>query len=148
MHERTVQKMNVQNAKRRFPSPLLAIDETLYPYRGAIGFKQYKPNKRAKYGLLYHSLCNSSISYTYFTLPYAGKPEEIAGEAAKFYATGTDEYTISIYSQSSTNTTVSKVATYPWIGNSLQSRWQNGDSKIILPSLVPCDTTERISQIN
>ena len=45
------EKMNVQNAKRRFPSPLLAIDETLYPYRGATGFKQYNPNKPAKYGL-------------------------------------------------------------------------------------------------
>ena len=141
-------KMNVQNAKRRFPSPLLAIDETLYPSRGAIGFKQYNPNKRVKYGLLYRSLCDSSTSCTYFTLPYAGKPEEIAGEAAKFYVTGTDEYTTSIYSQSSTNTTVSKVAAYPWIGNSPQSHWQNGNSKIILPSLVPCGTTERISQMN
>ena len=83
-------KMNVQNAKRWFPSSLIAIDET-YPYRGAIGFKQYNPNKPAKYGLLYRSLCDSSTLYTYFTLPYAGKPEEIAGEAAKFYFIGTDE---------------------------------------------------------
>ena len=45
-------KMNVQNAKRRFPLPLRAIDETLCPYRGATGFKQYNPNKLAKYGLL------------------------------------------------------------------------------------------------
>ena len=87
------EKMNVQNVKRRFPSPLLAIDETLYLYCGAIGFKQYNPNKQAKYGLLYCSLCDSATSYTYFTLPYAGKPEEIAGEAAKFYVAGTDEYT-------------------------------------------------------
>ena len=67
--------------------------KTLYSYCGAIGFKQYNPNKLAKYGLLFCSLCDSSTSYTYFTLPYAGKPEEIAGEAAKFYVTGTDEYT-------------------------------------------------------
>ena len=83
--------MNVQNAKRRFPPPLLAIDETLYPYRGAIGFKQYNSNKPAKYGLLYCSLCDLSTSYTYFTLSYAEKPEEIAGEATKFYVSGTDE---------------------------------------------------------
>ena len=87
------EKMNVQNAKRRFPSPLLAIDETLYSYHGAICFKQHNPNKLAKYGLLYGSLCEPSISYTYFTLPCAGKPEEIAGETAKFHVTGTDEYT-------------------------------------------------------
>ena len=87
------EKMYVQNAKRRFSSPLIAIDETLYPYRVAISFKQYNPNKPVKYGLLYCSLSDSLTSYTYFTLPYAGKLEEIAGEAAKFYVTGTDEYT-------------------------------------------------------
>ena len=86
-------KINVLNAKRWFPSLLLAIDETLYPYHVAIGFKQYNSNKPVKYGLLYSSLCDLSTSYTYFTLPYAGKPEEIAGEAAKFYVTGIDEYT-------------------------------------------------------
>ena len=85
--------MNVQNVKYRFPSPLLAIDETLYPYRGAIGFKQYNLNKPANYGLLYHSLCDSSTLYTYFTLPYPGKREEIAAEAANFYLTETAEYT-------------------------------------------------------
>ena len=42
---------------------------------------------------MYHSLCDSLTSYTYFTLSYAGKPEDIAEEAAKFYVTGTDEYT-------------------------------------------------------
>ena len=86
-------KLTVKNAKLRFPSSLLAIDEILYPYRGAIGFKQYNSNKLAKYGLLYHSLCDSSTSCTYFTLPYTGKSKEISGEAAKFNVTGTDEYT-------------------------------------------------------
>ena len=36
--------------------PYLAIDETLYPYRGHINFKQYNQLKPAKYGMLYHSL--------------------------------------------------------------------------------------------
>ena len=75
------------------------------------------------------------------------KPEEISEEAAKFYVTGTDEYTKYLVTEF-TNTTVSKVATYLWIGISPQSRWQNGGSKIILPSLVPCGTTERVSQMN
>ena len=31
--------MNVGKAKCRYPSPILSVDETLYPYRGVIGFK-------------------------------------------------------------------------------------------------------------
>ena len=34
-----LKEMNLQNEKRRFPSSLLAIDEILYPYHGAICFK-------------------------------------------------------------------------------------------------------------
>ena len=45
--------MNERNARMRHPSALLAIDETLFPYHSHIGFKQYNPNKPAKYGLLY-----------------------------------------------------------------------------------------------
>lgn len=87
------EQVNKNNARYRSPSPYLAVDETLYPYRGHIGFRQYNPSKPAKYGLLYRSLCDSSVPYTYFTLPYAGKPEEINGEGSSFYVTGTDEYT-------------------------------------------------------
>ena len=35
-------KVNENKAKARYPNPYLAIDETLYPYRGLISFKQYK----------------------------------------------------------------------------------------------------------
>ena len=87
------EEVNKNNARYRYPSPYCGIDETLHPYRGHIGFKQYNPSKPAKYGLLYRSLCDSSVPYTYFTLPYAGKPEDINGEASKFYISGTDEYT-------------------------------------------------------
>ena len=85
--------MNSRNASMRYPSALLALDETLYPYRGHIGFKQYNPQKPAKYGLLYRSLCDSTVTYTYLSLAYAGKPEVVGGNGAKFYITGTDEYT-------------------------------------------------------
>ena len=77
----------------RCPSALLAVDETLYPYRGHIGFKQYNPQKPAKYGLLYRSLCDSTATYTYFSLAYTGKPEVVGGNGAKFYITSTDECT-------------------------------------------------------
>ena len=55
---------------------MLVIDETLYPYCGHIGFKQYISNKPAKYSLLCWGLCDSSLPYTYYSLPYAGKPKE------------------------------------------------------------------------
>ena len=74
----------------RHPSEHTAIDETLYPYRGRIGFKQYNPKKPAKYGILFRSLCDSSVQYTYLSLPYAGKPEEGTN---RYYITGTDNYT-------------------------------------------------------
>ena len=53
--------MNERNARMRHSSPLLAIDETLYPYHGHNGFKQYNPNKPANYGFFHQSLCDSSI---------------------------------------------------------------------------------------
>ena len=86
------EKVNENNAKWRYPSPYLAIDESLYPYRGQIGFKQYNPLKPAKYGLLYQSLCDSSVQYTYYSLPYAGKPDDLTRDAGKYYITGTDQY--------------------------------------------------------
>ena len=85
--------MNVGYAKCRYPSPMLSVDETLYLYRGAIGFKQYNSDKPGKYGLLFRSVCDSTITYTYYTLPYAGKSDVAEGDAAKYYVTGTDACT-------------------------------------------------------
>ena len=50
-------------------------------------------SKPAKYGLLYRSLCDAVVPFTYYTLSYAGKPSETNNEASKYYITGTDEYT-------------------------------------------------------
>ena len=83
-------KFNGNSAEARYPRPYLAIDETLY--RRHINFKEYNPSKPVKYGMLYRSLCDSSVQYTYFTLPYAGKPEDLNNKASKFYITVTDEY--------------------------------------------------------
>ena len=51
------------------------------------------PKKPARYRLLYRSLCDAVVTYTYYTLPYAGKPSEINNETSKYYIAGTDEYT-------------------------------------------------------
>ena len=77
----------------RRPPPYLALDETIYPYRGSIGSKQYNPSKPAKYALLYRSLYDAVVPYTYYTRPYAGKPSKTNNEASKYYISGTDEYT-------------------------------------------------------
>ena len=73
------------------PSEYLSIDKTLYPYRGKTIIRQYNPNKPAKYGILYRSISDSHVPYTYYTLQYAGKPDEITDDSE--YVTGTDNYT-------------------------------------------------------
>ena len=82
-----------QNVSMRYPSPFLAVDETLYPYRGHTGIKKYNPSKPAKYGLLNRSLCNTVVLYTYFTHPYAGKLSQINEESSKYYVKETDDCT-------------------------------------------------------
>lgn len=53
--------------------------------------KQYNPNKPAKYGMLFRSISDARLPYTYNTLPYAGKPNVITQQSE--YVTGTDNYT-------------------------------------------------------
>ena len=86
---------NKNISKFCYPLSYLAVDETLYPYRGRIGFKQYNPSKPCKYEFLYRSLCDATVPYTYFFLPYAGKLEVFNNEnpATSYYVTENDEYT-------------------------------------------------------
>ena len=65
--------------KHVIPSEFLSIDETLYPMRNQVSIKQYNPNKPAKYGLLFKSLNDARFPYTYDSLVYAGKPEQVGG---------------------------------------------------------------------
>ena len=69
------------------------IDQTLYPYRGSIGIKQYNPGKPANYELLYCRLCRAVVPYTYYTLPYPRKPSKTNNAVSKYYISGTDEDT-------------------------------------------------------
>ena len=82
---------NESCAQLRTPLEYLAINETSYSYRGKIVICQYNANKPAKYGILYRSISDGHVPYTYYTLPYAGKPEEITDDSE--YVTGTDNYT-------------------------------------------------------
>lgn len=55
------------------PSKFLTIDETLYPIKHQITFKQYNPNKPHTNDLLWKSLNNDPFCYTYKAVPYAAK---------------------------------------------------------------------------
>lgn len=68
------------------PTDYLSLDETLYPCRNKIAFKQYNPNKPAKYGILYKSVNSARFSYTYQTAVYCGRPVKTP---APYYVQGT-----------------------------------------------------------
>ena len=75
--------------KLRKPSPHIVIDEILYSHHGRINFKQYNPSNSTKYGLLFRSLYDLMVQFTYILLPYAGNP---TGMQDKSYVTNTDKY--------------------------------------------------------
>lgn len=55
-------------------SEYFSNDETLYGMRHQIGFREYNPNKPAKYGLNYKSLNDVRFPFTYQVIRYCGKP--------------------------------------------------------------------------
>ena len=70
------------------PEEYLCIDETLYPTRNKISFKQYNPRKPAKYGLLFKSINSVTYAFTHYSIPYCGKPTE---EPSAYYVKGVEE---------------------------------------------------------
>lgn len=54
-------------------SEYITIDEMLESFRGRCSFKQYIPQKPAKYGVKMFALCDSRTFYTYNLEIYAGK---------------------------------------------------------------------------
>ena len=62
--------------------------DTVYNTKGRLAREQIIPNR---YGILYRSISDSRVPYTYYTLPYAGKPEEITDGSD--YVMGIDNYT-------------------------------------------------------
>jgi hypothetical protein len=57
------------------PPVYLAIDETLYPTRARIGFRQYNSSKPARYGLNFKSINSVEVPYTHSIILEAGRPE-------------------------------------------------------------------------
>lgn len=71
------------------PEDYISLDETLYPTRNQVNFKQYNPDKPAKYGILFKSLNCARYPYTHQTHAYSGKPTEAPDQ---FYIQGTANY--------------------------------------------------------
>ena len=67
------ERFNSNLGKYVAPSEYLKIDETLYPMRHQIAFRQYNPSKPHKYGVLLKSMNHERFPYTYKALPYAAK---------------------------------------------------------------------------
>ena len=63
------------------PRKFLFLVETLYSMRHQAAFRQYNPDKPAKYGMLFKSINAAGIPYLYRTVVYAGKP---VGESNKY----------------------------------------------------------------
>ena len=84
---------NKNFGKSLIPEDYLSLDETLYPMRTQIAFKQYNPDKPAKYGLLFKSINCARYPYTYQSHVYCGKPQ---GDPNEHYVSGTFNYIVQL----------------------------------------------------
>jgi hypothetical protein len=76
-HIRKIFDLFVRQCKVNYsPGEYLTIDEMLIPFRGRCSFKQYIPNKPAKYGLKIYSIADARTFYTYNLELYVGKQPE------------------------------------------------------------------------
>ncbi|XP_068110989.1 piggyBac transposable element-derived protein 4-like [Hyperolius riggenbachi] len=68
-----IKHLNETFKEAYMPEQNLAIDESLVPFHGRLGIKQYIPNKRARYGIKVYKLCESGSGYTFTFKIYEGK---------------------------------------------------------------------------
>ena len=66
----------------------LSLDDTLYPTRTQISFKQFNPSKPAKYGMLHKSINAFRYPFTLSTAVYSDKPK---AEPTSYYTPGTSQ---------------------------------------------------------
>ena len=66
----------------------LSLDETLYPTRTQISFKQFYPSKPAKYGMLYKSINACRYPFTFSTAVYPAQPK---AEPTSYYTPETSQ---------------------------------------------------------
>lgn len=66
-------KWNANLSRVYNPGKNVTVDEQLVPFRGRCSFKQYIPNKPAKYGIKIWACCDSVNAFTWNTQVYIGK---------------------------------------------------------------------------
>ncbi|XP_053545623.1 piggyBac transposable element-derived protein 4-like [Bombina bombina] len=59
------------------PQRNIAIDESLMKFKGRLGFKQYIPSKKSRYGIKFYKLCESGSGYTWAFRVYEGKDSHL-----------------------------------------------------------------------
>ncbi|XP_063302359.1 piggyBac transposable element-derived protein 4-like [Pelobates fuscus] len=59
------------------PQKNICVDESLMKYKGRLGFKQYIPAKRSRYGIKLYKLCESASGYVYTFRVYEGKDSHL-----------------------------------------------------------------------
>ena len=62
------------------PERDVSIDESLMLYKGRLGWVQYIPMKRSRFGIKYYMLCESSSGYVWKFMIYVGKGTQISQE--------------------------------------------------------------------
>ncbi|GBL99482.1 PiggyBac transposable element-derived protein 4 [Araneus ventricosus] len=69
-----IHEMLVQKFKSAYtPNQSVAIDESLVAFKCLLGWKQYIPTKRARFGLKFFQLYESESGYTWNSIIYTGK---------------------------------------------------------------------------
>ena len=117
--------MNKRNARMRYPSPLLAIDENLCPHRGHIGFKQCNPNKRLS--MAYCTKVSAIVQYLTPAIAYHFMRNHKELKVQLESITSSEPTTNpNIPSTSCLYTATLKGSIYPWIATSHQFLWQHG----------------------
>lgn len=66
------------------PEKNIAVDESLIPYKGRLGYKQYIPTKRARFGIKLFELCESQSGYIWNMLIYTGKDTPFQNDYENF----------------------------------------------------------------
>ena len=64
----------IENFKTLYiPEKNITVDESLIAHKGLLGWKQYIPSKRARFGMKLFQLCESNSGYIWNSLIYTGK---------------------------------------------------------------------------
>ena len=72
-----IDHFNLKFADLYTPEQNICVDESLIHFTGRLGFKQYIPSKRARYGVKLYKLCERATGYTHKFRIYEGKDQTL-----------------------------------------------------------------------